>query len=354
MVFSNAGLGFNPFSSVKSAVKKTANVVVKAHTIPTKFAVKAVVKAHQVPTNLAVRATKRVLPKSVANPLTRVLTTPTNLAIRATNKAVLPGIDASGRLAVKTMTVPTNIAVDSTHKTLQLTKKAILATALRPVVTKVNLLKSRRARKLAWDRRKATVPNAAEQAEAKAWTKAQLKGKTPPFGFMLSMLAGAMDADQFGGAVAFGSYYTATEYGQFGEPVTAAAVIAAIPALLVLIAAVLNAMSKSGAAPATLAPGGGTPEQQAAYAAQEAQDAAAAAANPGAIDMTQIQDEAAAADEAVASGDGGTSEGGEAGPGMVKLPGVSTPVKKSHLLLAGVGIGGLVLVMVLAGGKKKK
>ena len=49
-----------------------------------------------------------------------------------------------------------------------------LAFVIKPVVTRINTISTRRAKKLSWDRRKTLVPNAAETTESKKWTRNQL------------------------------------------------------------------------------------------------------------------------------------------------------------------------------------
>jgi hypothetical protein len=62
--------------------------------------------------------------------------------------------------------------------------------ALRPVTHRIDTLKDRRAKKLAWDRRKSTVPTPQDRNDARSWAKGYLRGHKPPFGAMLSLLAG--------------------------------------------------------------------------------------------------------------------------------------------------------------------
>lgn len=106
--------------------------------------------------------------------------------------------------------------------------------ALKPVRSRIETLKARRARKIAWDRRRSKQPTPAERAEARAWVKAEFKRKGP-HGHILAALAGAEP-----------------ETAPLGSTLGAlpAAVVAAIPALLVLANTIINAAAKSGAAPA--------------------------------------------------------------------------------------------------------
>ncbi len=216
-------------------------------------------------------------------------------------------------------------------------KTALSKTVLRPVISKLNTLKDRRAKKLAWDRRKSKTPTAAERNEARSWAKSYLKGQKPPFGFMLSQLAGPLDDEPL--------------MGSFGEPVSAATVIASIPVLLSLLAIILQNVNKSGAAPINPATGQPmTPAEQAQAANESAAAAQAAAQLPGA--------EAAAgmippgAELPSMEGDDGMEGDVDSGGGAM-VPsggrgGLPAGVQKSHILLfGGVAVGLVVLAMLL-------
>lgn len=128
------GLGFNPLHAIKSVVKTTAHgVATGAKATGHGVAVGAKATAH-----VAVGAAKIAL-----------------IPIKTLEKYVL-------------------------GPALQL--------ALRPVKSKVQQLVSRRARKLAMDRRKSQVPTPAETQEAKVWARNKLHGEKPPFGRILAML----------------------------------------------------------------------------------------------------------------------------------------------------------------------
>lgn len=105
--------------------------------------------------------------------------------------------------------------------------------AAAPIKAKLNTLKDRRAKKLAWERRRSKTPTQAEKNEARSWAKAELK-KKGPHGQILALLAGAPPVQE-----------------QFGEASLglAPAIAAAIPALIVLATQIVNAMAKSGQAP---------------------------------------------------------------------------------------------------------
>jgi len=101
-----------------------------------------------------------------------------------------------------------------------------------PLRNRVHKLRDGRALKLAQDRRRSNVPNAAERAEAKAWTKVKLKSGGPQ-GYLLALFAGPpTDAEMntFLGAVG----------------VDDAAIAAAIPILATLLTSVISKATKSG------------------------------------------------------------------------------------------------------------
>lgn len=209
-------------------------------------------------------------------------------------------------------------------------KYAIVAPALwlaskatAPVRNRVHKLRNRRAAKLAWDRRKSKTPNAAENAEAKSWTKSHLKGKGP-HGQVLALFAGAPDD------VLLGSYEPYA--GQLGmDPATATVIASSIPIFMALMNKVLGQASASGEAPAN-------PQ---ADAAADASAAAETAAAPGEIDVGPAQEAAADAAQAAQEAVQDAVE-----PGMVRLPG-GIRAKKSHLMIGGAVVGGLVLISLL-------
>lgn len=107
--------------------------------------------------------------------------------------------------------------------------KAALNVATKPIKAKINTIKTRRAKKLAWDRRKSTTPTTAENAEARSWVKNEFK-KKGPHGAILALLAG----------------YPST---MLGEPVTTATIMASVPAALALVNQLMTVFARSGAAP---------------------------------------------------------------------------------------------------------
>lgn len=121
---------------------------------------------------------------------------------------------------------------------------AVGALALKPLRSRINTLTTRRANKLAWDRRRSKTPTPGERAEARAWTKKTLTAKGP-HGRLLALLAGASPTE---------AHYT---LGGFGitpgalgvEPATIALISASLPVLTKLLQSILTATAKSGEAP---------------------------------------------------------------------------------------------------------
>jgi hypothetical protein len=115
--------------------------------------------------------------------------------------------------------------------------KAAFRLATKPLKVRVDTLVTRRAKKLAWDRRKSKQkPTPAEFVEARAWVKAKLRAKGP-HGKLLAVFAGP-EVSLLGG-------------GELGvvDPVTQA-ILASIPVLLTAITTIMVSMNKSGEAPA--------------------------------------------------------------------------------------------------------
>jgi hypothetical protein len=243
-----------------------------------------------------------------------VSNSPLGFSIRSVGRGIKSGVQATGRGVKKVG----KVAYMPVEWTLVKPTMWLAHQAARPVRSLVRRLVSRRAVKLAWDKRKSKTPNASEQAEAKSWTKHNLN-KQLPHGPILALFAGP-DITLLG--------YESVQLG-----VAPAVVAAAVPVLMALMQQLLSRFNKSGEAPAD--PGA---------------DAQAAAAEqgppPGVTDLQPAQDAAADAVQDVADKVRG---GGKS----VKLPGVGR-VKQSHLLIGGAVALGLVLVVVLKGGDKKK
>jgi hypothetical protein len=134
MISGQTGLGFNPFHAVANVAKKAGHGIV--------------------------------------------------VGTKATGRGIATGAKATAHVAVgagKLALVPVK----------ELEKHVLgplLRLALRPVKSQVQKLVTRRARKLAMDRRKSTTPTPAETQEAKVWARNRLKGEKPPFGRILAML----------------------------------------------------------------------------------------------------------------------------------------------------------------------
>jgi len=250
-----------------------------------------------------------------------------------------------GSTAVKTVTVPTKYAVKATTTTARYAGKGVKVAAkaaykpiewtlikptvwltsklMTPVKSRVQKIVQRRAAKIAFDRRKATTPTPAEVSEARAWTRNKLKGELP-HGPVLALFADGASYDY-----AFGDY-------QLGAP--QAVVAAAVPVLVALATTLISRYANSGEAPAN--PGA---DQRAAQMAPDAP------VDPGQVDMTPVQDAADQAHEAIDQAQEAAT-GKRSGRSMT-LPG-GMKVQRSHLMLGGAVVLGLILVMSMSGGKK--
>lgn len=278
--------------------------------------------------------------KVVVKPVARVTATGVKTAAKGTTAVVKTagkGVTTAGKGVATGGKFVAKGAVKGVKAVGSGVKYALSKTVLRPVISKLNTLKDRRAKKLAWDRRKSKTPTAAERNEARAWAKSYLKGQKPPFGYMLSQLAGPIDDEPL--------------MGSFGEPVSAATVIASVPVLLSLLAIILQNVNKSGAAPINPATGQPmTPAEQAQAANETAAAAQAAAQLPGAEAAAGMIPPGAEMPgmegDDIDSGDidsGGGAMVPSGGGGMLP-PGV----QKSHILLfGGVAVGLVVLAMML-------
>lgn len=202
--------------------------------------------------------------------------------------------------------------------------------ALAPVKSRVRTIVSRRAAKIAMDKRKSTTPTPAEVAEAKAWTKHKLMydgpaGVPTPHGAILALFAGA---PSFSGSGFGSSYYG----GQLG--VAPAVAAAAVPILITLANAMIKKYANSGEAPANP-----RADAQATSPAMDSQPEAPMAA--GTQDLQPVQDAVTQA-AAEAGGDPAAPAGGKGKHGG--LPGGIT---KKHLMIGGAVIGGIVLISML-------
>jgi hypothetical protein len=158
------------WKSVKGAVKKVGKAAIVN---PTKFvAQKTIID----PTKMVAKSAVGVAKSSAA--------VGTNIARGRFKEAA----KSAGRVAL----APARLAVDTTKhaaKTGYAVSKAVTNVALKPLRTRLNTLKDRRAKKIAFDKRRSTVPTVAERAQARKDVKAYLSAKGP-HGKMLSYLAG--------------------------------------------------------------------------------------------------------------------------------------------------------------------
>ncbi len=189
--------------------------------------------------------------------------------------------------------------------------------AMTPVRNRVHKLRSRRAVKLAWDRRKSKTPTPAEQSEASTWTKSHLKSKGP-HGRVLALFAGAAPAN-------FGASYSG-----LGDPATASVVAASVPVLVALINAVLRKSNNPNEAPA-----------------DPAADAQAAAdtspADAGTADLAPAQD--AATDAAAAAAD--AESGGGGGLRSLTRGGKILGIDRKYVFIGGAVLGAVLLIGLL-------
>lgn len=228
------------------------------------------------------------------------------VSARATGHGIEKGAKVVGKVAL----APAEFALKISEAATRL--------ALRPVTSRIRTLENRRANKIAWDARKSKTPTPTERAQAKSWTKSQLKKKLP-HGPLLALLAGAPPV-------------STAQLGAFGMSANlgiAPAVIAAlIPVFMALMNEMLRSFSKSGEAPVAIGPNGqillppGMDPTMPDPAAQAAVDAGADGPTPG--------------------GDDGS--GGEMGPGGGGGDGGGG---KPNMLLIGGGIAAVVVVLML-------
>ncbi len=200
--------------------------------------------------------------------------------------------------------------------------------ALAPVKSRVRKLVSRRAAKIAMDKRKSATPTPAEVAEAKAWTKHKLTydgpaGVPTPHGAILALFAGSPGFSGSG----FGSYYD----GQLG--IAPAVAAAAVPVLVTLANAMIKKYANSGEAPANP-----RADAQATSPAMDSQPEAPMAA--GTQDLQPVQD---AVTQAAAEAGGDPAAAG----GKGKHGGLPGGITRKHLMIGGVVIGGIVLISML-------
>jgi hypothetical protein len=127
--------------------------------------------------------------------------------------------------------------------------KALTYPQRRLIKREVNRLVARRARKISWDRRRSKTPTPNEITEAKVWSSRYLKTKGGRFGKLLAALGiGELLAAKKKVRVR-GETFVPSSSGDFVgmEPVTAALLGMSIPALAMILSAILKRASKAGA-----------------------------------------------------------------------------------------------------------
>jgi hypothetical protein len=154
--------------------------------------------------------------------------------------------------------------------------------AVSPIRHFTNQMISRRAAKIAWDRRKSRQPMPAEVAEAKAWSKNQMKAKGP-HGKLIALLMGPPVVGAFGQV----------------DPVSQAAIVSASAALAALASQTLKSLAKGGSAPDPAA----LQQQIQDYAAKQAEAEAARRITQG---QKAVE---SGAEQVVQSADAGVQEG---------------------------------------------
>lgn len=204
--------------------------------------------------------------------------------------------------------------------------KPIMMAALKPVRNKVNQLKDRRAKKLAWDRRQSTTPTQAEKNEAKSWAKSSLRREKPPFGLMLSFLAGTPPPEP----ILFGRVEPIS-LGDLGDPTTAA-IISSIPVLLEIMKSVLSHHDSAGDAPANAQGRGGAPGPAAAPGAPDANGGDAGGGDTG-------------GDDGSGSGGAGGKHGKGGGGAMI------LGMPKKYVIIGGAVFGGIIVLSLLTSKK---
>jgi hypothetical protein len=209
-------------------------------------------------------------------------------AVKAT---LAPAVFVKDVATGKNVLKSTGKMVKSTAAPVLVPGKAIGTLALKPLINHVNTLKSRRAKKLAWDRRRSKTPTAQENNEARGWAKRKLIAKGP-HGRLIALLAGGGAPAEDGVLLGADDIALLGNYQLGIEPATITAITASLPLLVAMVKGITAATAKSGEAPpdptqvaaqtvAALAPEGSTtqrvaqaftpPEQVEAIQSQEAQ-----------------------------------------------------------------------------------
>lgn len=189
----------------------------------------------------------------------------TKFVAKKTGKGIVKGGKAVGRGTVKVAKVAGKVALAPAKFAFNL--------AMKPLRSRLGTLKNRRAKKIAWDRRKSKAPTKVEQAEAKRWLRKDLK-KKGPHGKLLAVLAGSPPISG--------------PLGELGEPVSAS-LVAAVPVLTLLLNNMIKAYAGGSTAPAD--PEKTPPSKEATpAAAEDATDDAAAAAVEAEVEPTTTEE----------------------------------------------------------------
>ena len=118
----------------------------------------------------------------------------------AAGKLVRGDVTGAGKSFVKAQLEPVKGGVALTKhagKTAYQASKAVTDLALKPIRSRLGTLKDRRAKLLAWNKRRSRVPTTVEKAQARKDVKSMLSSKGP-HGKMLAWLAGPTFAGELG------------------------------------------------------------------------------------------------------------------------------------------------------------
>jgi len=283
---------------LKSLVKKVggaAKGVVKTTVVaPTKFAVK---KTLVEPTKIVAKSTGRMVTGTA----------------QAGKQLARGNVRAAAGSFVKASLEPVRGGAELTKqqaKAAYQASKAVTDLALKPIRSRLGTLKDRRAKLLAWNRRKSTLPTTVEKAQARKDVKAHLSSKGP-HGKMLSWLAGPTFAGELG-VVGY-------------DDAALAAIATALTASLVKI---INDAAKSKFAPADAAKAGASAGASAAVqqdtaagqvyrTAREIQDEVKAEAAEPVTQEEVAAEPAVEAEEAAVQDEASNVEGALSGFGML-------------------------------------
>jgi hypothetical protein len=181
-------LGWGFKSLAKGIAKGATSVVKKTVVAPTKLAVKSSTwvakKTFVEPTKIVAKSAGRMA---------------TGTAV-ATGKFVRGDVTGAGKAFVKAGLEPVRGGAELTKqagKTAYQASKAVTDLALKPIRSRLGTLKDRRAKLLAWNKRRSRMPTTVEKAQARKDVKSMLASKGP-HGKMLSWLAGPTFAGELG------------------------------------------------------------------------------------------------------------------------------------------------------------